>query len=476
MKSDKLHTAIGMVDEDLILRAEKDPRQGRKKILWKWTAVIAAALVIAIGFGIFFGENSPMGMKVYAVCEAEYPKMSPYPNEYLPGFEARYDAWSADRRRQRDYIGKGELSSTYLRETAAALLSDAGTENLVYSPLNVYMALAMLAEITDGESRAQILSLLGTADVETLRENAHALWNANYSDDGAATSILASSLWMNEDVAFRQDTIDMLANKYYASTYQGEMGSDGLNQAMQAWLNAQTGGLLREQIDGIETTPETILALATTVYFQAKWTEEFSEAHTEEEIFHGAAGDETIDFMKQTLWYSNYYWGEKFSATYKGIRGSGRMWFILPDEGVSIDELLRDDEALAFLTNSSAHENKKQIRINLSVPKFDASSKIDLAKHLQELGITDCFDMEKADFSPLLAEDMPAFVSSAEHGARVAIDEEGVTAAAYTVIMEAGAAPPPVEEVDFTLDRPFLFVITGVDGSPLFMGVVNTVS
>ena len=31
----------------------------------------------------------------------------------------------------------------------------------------------------------------------------------------------------------------------------------------------------------------------------------------------------------------------------------------------------------------------------------------------------------------------------------------------------------PEEEVDFVLDRPFLFAITGVDRLPLFVGVVN---
>ena len=66
------------------------------------------------------------------------------------------------------------------------------------------------------------------------------------------------------------------------------------------------------------------------------------------------------------------------------------------------------------------------------------------------------------------------FLSKAEHAARVAIDEEGVTAAAYTVMMEAGAAEPPDEEIDFTLDRPFVFAITSQDGLPLFIGVVNT--
>ena len=32
---------------------------------------------------------------------------------------------------------------------------------------------------------------------------------------------------------------------------------------------------------------------------------------------------------------------------------------------------------------------------------------------------------------------------------------------------------PPDEEIDFTLDRPFLFVVTGAGNLPLFVGIVN---
>ena len=35
-----------------------------------------------------------------------------------------------------------------------------------------------------------------------------------------------------------------------------------------------------------------------------------------------------------------------------------------------------------------------------------------------------------------------------------------------------GAGAPPEEEIDFTLDRPFLFAITSDDGLPLFVGTV----
>ncbi|RHO58079.1 hypothetical protein DW094_00440 [Ruminococcaceae bacterium AM07-15] len=35
-----------------------------------------------------------------------------------------------------------------------------------------------------------------------------------------------------------------------------------------------------------------------------------------------------------------------------------------------------------------------------------------------------------------------------------------------------GNGTPPKEEVEFVLDRPFLFVITSNDGLPLFVGAV----
>ena len=75
-----------------------------------------------------------------------------------------------------------------------------------------------------------------------------------------------------------------------------------------------------------------------------------------------------------------------------------------------------------------------------------------------------------ADFSPLTSQE-GLCLTQAQHGVRVKADEEGVAAAAYT-IMTNGAGMPPEEEVEFVLNRPFLFVITSNDGLPLFVGAV----
>src|SRR5699024_5563207 len=139
-----------------------------------------------------------------------------------------------------------------------------GEDNSVYSPLSVYMALAMLSEVTDGQTRAQILSLLGAEDIQQLRERANAIWNAAYCDDGAYTSILGNSLWLSDLVGYNDSTLEYLSENYYASSYSGTPGSEEMNQALQAWINSQTGGLLENAVKGVKFTPDTILSLCST--------------------------------------------------------------------------------------------------------------------------------------------------------------------------------------------------------------------
>lgn len=420
-----------------------------------------------------------------AVClaEAVYPEMAPYPNEmdyfteenYDPeGFDKVYTAWREDKMARRSqYEGYREGLDGFFAASIQEYLSAAEGKNRAYSPLNVFMALSMLAEITDGESRGQILELLGKNDIESLRQQAKAIWNANYSDDGALTSVMASSVWLNEDVSFVQETLDSLAENYYASAYMGAMGYEGFNKALQDWLNEQTGGLLEEQAANVEMDPETILALATTVYFRAKWSSEFNKNATEPGQFNLSADEQiTCDFMHKSG-SRNYYWGDKFSSVSLGFEGGGSMKFVLPDEGVSVDELLADAEAMDYMLSREGWENSKYLIVNMSVPKFDVVSDIDLSAGLKNMGVTDVFDANVSDFTPMTADMDGVCVSAAKHAARVTVDEEGCTAAAYTVMMVAGGAMPPEEEVDFVLDRPFIFVLTSMDGLPLFTGVVN---
>jgi len=118
-------------------------------------------------------------------------------------------------------------------------------------------------------------------------------------------------------------------------------------------------------------------------------------------------------------------------------------------------------------------KDQKHLIVNQAIPRFDVVSQIDLREGLQALGITDVFDPAVSDYTPMTADTDMIYLGKAQHDARVVIDEEGVEAAAYTVMGNLGAGLPPEEEVDFVADRPFLFVIAGADSLPLFAGVVN---
>lgn len=416
---------------------------------------------------------------------ANYPKMEQYPNgsdedwlEDWDGYNAQYEAWWQSRRDYRDSL-TAPSDATYFddfyRLSSEEFLSGCGNENIVYSPSNVYMALAMLAEVTDGDSRQQILDLLGASSIEALREEANYLWKSNYCDDGLLTTVMANSLWLSNDLTYNEDTLKRLAENYYATTFSGVMGSEAYNAVLQSWLNQQTGNLLEDSVKDLSFDPQTVMALASTIYFKGTWGDKFSERLTSEDIFHCANGEETtVDFMHSDD-VGMVYWGESYTAIEKDIENGASMWLILPDEGKSVNDVLSEGETFSMTAAGAEWSQRKTVTIRLSMPKFDVSSKLDLISGLQNLGISDVFDSGVSDFTPLTDDVMDVHISQVEHAARVMVDEDGCTAAAYTVMMVECSEAICEDEFDFVLDRPFLFVITGCGDQPLFIGVVNQV-
>lgn len=490
MKHEKLQNALNEINDTYIAEAARC-----KKRRSPWLGAIAAVTAIALlGFGLWRfwpGQGSSLA-QVQAPTEGKppaniisgahlsylaavpaYPAVIQYPvNETVyTDWEKWHDCQQTLHNQPKGYADSLE---GYFSKLVPTLLSNPDGQNAVCSPVNIYMALAMLAESTDGNSREQILTLLGSQDIQSLREQAGNVWLAHYNDDGLSTSILGNSLWLDEACSYNEETAQLLAEKYYASVFRGDLGSEEMNQALQSWLSEQTGGLLDETIQDVTFTPQTVLGLASTVYYQVQWIDRFLEKNNTQGIFHSTTGDQDVTYMRQTLLYGPYYWGADFGAIELSLEDGGRMWLILPDEGLTPEDLLESGNALSFIQEDPYnYPDQKGIKVNLSVPKFDVDSDMQINEQLEKLGITDVFDAFRADFSPIITVDDGGYVDTVRHAARVAIDEEGVSAAAFTVILRCGAAIPPEEEIDFTLDRPFLFIIESNDGLPLFAGIVN---
>lgn len=494
MKHEKLSDALQQVSDRHIAEAASHKRR------FPWVAAVAAVVALAILLSTMLPRSAPDNISLqgttaplptapsvsapppmqvellsnkYAVATAEYPVLCGYPTEENLEQDA-YSNWWNDQRALHDQPeGYADSLQACWEQLLPQLLSSTPGKNTACSPVNIYMALAMLAECTGGESRQQLLKLMNADSIEALRTQANRVWRAHYNDDGLTKSILGSSLWLEKDYGFDPDTVDLLAENYYASVFQGDLGSAEMNKALQSWLNEQTEGLLSDQVQSIKLDPATVLALATTVNYQVQWIEEFSENANVQRVFHGANGDTSATFMRRELTYGGYYWSNSFGAVGLGLEDGSTMWLFLPDEGIAPESIAA--EALSFLhQRTEDYANAKTLRINLSVPKFDVAADSELSDTLKALGVTDVFTPGTADFSSILPEDDGGYINQVKHAARVLIDEKGVTAAAFTAIMRAGAAMPPEDEMDFTLDRPFLFIVESRDDLPLFAGIVNS--
>ena len=353
-------------------------------------------------------------------------------------------------------------------ETAAKIFAEG--ENTVYSPVSLYMALGMVTELTEGQTKRQVTNLLGVSDSEALRQWTQSLWRQLYRDEKDSALWLGNAAFLNEAMTFHKEPLEVLAKDYYASSYCLPMGTSGADKAIAAWLNRQTNDLLTDDTGAIRTEKRDLLRLYNTTYYKAAWQAEFFGGATAEDIFTAADGTEQkTDFMHISIEGSPVARGEGYRRASLYLKDGGEMTFYLPDEGVTVEELLQRENLLGELLPV----DEWVVQVNWSVPKFDLHNSLKLNDALQALGVTDAFDVSKADFAPLT--EQPAYVESVNQAARVKLDEEGIEAAAYTEVDTNAAAAPPQElaEEEMNLNRPFLFVIWK-DGAPLFVGAVQT--
>ncbi len=527
MKPETLTEALNSIQDEYILEAGKRrthtaaDNPGKEKYtvkvteskgrIWRWAGAVAASLAAVIALGCVLWRNalpapeaplslhasnptspsvptqppvttlaptqpplvqSPVVQAIGLVASPEYPHMVQIPDINVENYWDAYDAWRASLAKQYDQPSSYAVGlDGFFMGSASAFLSDSN-KNQVYSPANVYMALAMLAETTGGETQQEILALLNAKDTESLREQAGHLWNAHYCDDGGTKLLLANSLWLDQELSYHAHTAATLAKDYYASVFHGDIGTEEMNQSLRSWIDQNTGGLLRNYTASLELDKNTKLALASTIHYQVKWDICFNEALTREGIFHSPQGEQTVEYM-----YSS------FSATIEEdsdcswvsipLKDGCQMRLILPKEGYTPQDILASDHVKRKLSGQTVYSRVPSVvNVNLQLPKFDVTAETDLRDGLQNMGITKAFSPTEADFSGITDEAL--YLSKADHAARVKIDEEGIEAAAYTIMVTFGTgAPIEREEVDFIVDRPFLFVIEGRNNVPLFIGVVN---
>ncbi|MBQ7090388.1 MAG: hypothetical protein IJN82_04645, partial [Clostridia bacterium] len=181
----------------------------------------------------------------------------------------------------------------------------------------------------------------------------------------------------------------------------------------------------------------------------------------------------TCEYLKNDA-VADYYWGKQFTAVdceFDDDGKGGKMRIILPQKGLDAHSLLKESELQSFITSETWAQTKRAV-VHQRIPKFDIDQNQDLTPALKSLGVRKIFSSTDS-LKPLFG-NKKATIDKLEQTARVLIDEEGCKAAAYTQNLKYSDNFAP-EEVDFVVDRPFIFVLYSEHNLPLFVGVVSQV-
>ena len=414
----------------------------------------------------------------YAVGEAAQWETPRYPMEYDEGLseEAQLEAmnlwWSARDARSHLEIPRVDQIQAFSEKSVRAFLETAVSENFICSPISLWLYVNLLSDLSAGGTQAQLLTALNSEDETARLEQLDAVWKALCWDDGRLASVPAAAIWLNGGIDISDNTLSTLNTRDYASVYRGNMGDADYDAALQAWLNKKTRNLLADITSELHFQPESSLSACSVLYFRTMWESTFDVDDTAPDVFYTQDGPIDTDFMYISE-MGTVYRGESFSAYIKPFRDGGCAAFVLPNEDIMPEELLQSDEVFRFFAKGDQWDQGSTGTVNLSMPKLDLSECLSLEKGLRELGITDIFDEEAANFEGRLSSDAPIALSFPQQLCRLVVNEDGVEAAAITISDVVGALAMPEEEIDFVLDRPFVFAVMDNWKLPLFIGLVR---
>lgn len=430
-------------------------------------------------------------------------------------------------------------------------------KNKIYSPLSIKYALAMLNEGTEGESKEQILNLIGDYKPNKYVNSANmSLANALFIRDSYKNSV-------------KESFVNNLKNKYNADV---EYDSFTSAKKMNSWISNKTLKRIDNMLDD-SSVNEVDFALVNAVAIDMEWENKFLENnYTATDYRHekyswmapkdllssdfegvknkisgmgiiasvnnydivNTLGEDNIrktvgDAFRKYLNegdYASYYlegknietavkeyldsYMEEIEKNYKSV-DKNTDFYVYQDEKVKsfakdLKEyngttlqyvaIMPEENLDKYISNITAEEINKIIgnlkdinkRENFKegvitqvvgyIPKFKFDYDLNLIKDLNDMGVKDIFDENKANLKGIT--DEKAYINQAKHKANIEFTQDGIKAAAATFIGGAGAGEMfdylydvPVEKIDLTFDKPYMFVIRNKEtGEVWFAGTV----
>ena len=351
-------------------------------------------------------------------------------------------------------------------------------ENYLISPYSIEIALNMLKEGANGNTKDEIEKVLP---------------NRKISDISIKNRVnIANSLFIKDKYknTIKKDFKIALVDSYDSEVLYDEFKTpDVINE----WVNKKTDGMIKKIINKMDDN--FVLGVANAIAVDVEWAKQFDCNDTTKEKFTKDNGKTiNVEMMHNSYTTDSYKYLESKDA--KGIiipyksydSKTGKIDYdngrnlefigILPNK--SVDEYIKDltEDSLNNLIKSASGASSTY-EIKLSLPRFKYEYSVDNFKDsLVKLGIKDAFDQYNADFSGIMKKsdmDDNLYVGTAIHKTYIDLNEKGTKAAAVTFfgIDSYAALPQDKEIVNIEFNRPFVYMIRDTKTKEmLFFGAV----
>lgn len=336
-------------------------------------------------------------------------------------------------------------SMSFIRHVAANVDKN---ENIVISPYSAGVALSMLAEGAEGQTKEEFNKALNDClfKAEDLGGNDTVIVNS------------VNSLWVDDNFSIRNRYLFLLDKDYDALATTLNFSDPSTVQAINNWCSEHTNGKIKDIIDRLGAGD--VMVLANALYFNAPWLNPFDSNLTTKADFNGSKGQTKVDMMtrKGYMNYAEFQGCQLVELPYEGGRYS--MFVLLPAEGMDINE------AVEYLSEDLYNEAMKALEpkeVLLRMPKAKIETSLLLNETLQSMGIKSAFT-SAADFKGI-SEMGPLVLDQVKQKCYVEISEKGTEAAAVTVAQIRLTSARPSSYVKMTVDRPYIFFIVDTQNS-----------
>lgn len=367
----------------------------------------------------------------------------------------------------------------------ASVISDFGVQllqknfttdkNTLISPLSVISAMAMTANGSAGNTRAQLEQAFQTSS-EQLSSYLSTLQKQLPQGEQYRVS-LANSIWMRDDKGLTVEQAFLEKNKEWfgAGVYQEPFNARTVKK-VNSWVKDNTHGMIPSILSDIPD--DAMLYLINALAFEAEWASVYHDYNVQTQPFHAADGtiqDAEIMHSQEDIYlqdehatgFLKYYADEKYAFA-----------ALLPDEDTSLADYV---DGLTGERIQQILANSQDTIVYAGLPKFKYEFSTSLKDTLTDMGITDAFIPGTADFSAMGVykngdEVRPLSISDVIHKTFIEVGEQGTRAGAATMVeMLAGCAfiEDPKEVV---LDRPFVYMLIDCESQvPIFIGTLNSI-